>query len=77
MLKYEITEVFVYCTLIQGCEKEVREAASEEQKGDSVMRLSWALIHSKDQADVNRGIAMVEGVLLSVVLLLFVMLCVN
>jgi mitochondrial fission 1 protein len=48
---------------MQGCEKEVHEAATEDQKKDSVMRLSWALVHSKDQADVNRGIAMLEGVL--------------
>ncbi|KAJ4733057.1 Mitochondria fission 1 protein [Rhynchospora pubera] len=47
--------------IIAGCEKEVREAVTEEQKRDSVMRLSWALVHSKDQADVNRGIAMLEA----------------
>lgn len=57
------SENIIWCDhdIIAGCEKEVREAASEEQKSDSVMRLSWALVHSKDQADVNRGIAMVEA----------------
>jgi hypothetical protein len=25
------------------------------------MRLSWALVHSKHQDDVNRGISMIEG----------------
>lgn len=49
----------------QGCEKEVTEAsdgASDEQKGESIMRLSWALVHSRRPDDVQRGIAMLEGV---------------
>lgn len=48
----------------QGCEREVIEAAkgdSEEFKSESIMRLSWALVHSKRPEDVQRGIAMVEG----------------
>jgi hypothetical protein len=27
------------------------------------MRLSWALVHSKNQEDVNRGIGMLEGLI--------------
>lgn len=48
----------------QGCEKEVAEANkgdSDEQKSESIMRLSWALVHSKQPEDVQRGIAMLEA----------------
>ncbi|KAL5212666.1 hypothetical protein ABZP36_023513 [Zizania latifolia] len=44
-----------------GCEREVAEAATEEQRNDSLMRLSWALVHSKNQDDVNLGLGMLEG----------------
>ncbi|XP_072961802.1 mitochondrial fission 1 protein A-like [Typha angustifolia] len=47
--------------IIAGCEKEVAEAATEEHKNDSLMRLSWALVHSKHSDDVNRGIGMLEA----------------
>ncbi|KAJ6304218.1 hypothetical protein OIU77_017981 [Salix suchowensis] len=50
--------------IINGCEREVAEAAegdSKELKTDSIMRLSWALVHSKQPEDVQRGIAMLEG----------------
>lgn len=48
----------------QGCEREVAEATkdgSDELKNESIMRLSWALVHSKQSEDVQRGIAMLEG----------------
>lgn len=45
----------------QGFESEVAEAANEEQKTESLMRLSWALVHSRQPEDVNRGIGMLEG----------------
>ncbi|KAL3585255.1 hypothetical protein D5086_012122 [Populus alba] len=48
----------------EGCEREVAEAAegdSEELKRDTIMRLSWALVHSKQPEDVQRGIAMLEA----------------
>ncbi|KAF9679561.1 hypothetical protein SADUNF_Sadunf06G0027600 [Salix dunnii] len=48
---------------LKGCEREVAEAAegdSEELKRDTIMRLSWALVHSKQSEDVQRGIAMLE-----------------
>lgn len=51
----------------QGCEKEVAEANkgdSDEQKSESIMRLSWALVHSKQPEDVQRGIAMLEGIII-------------
>ncbi|KAL6987258.1 Mitochondrial fission 1 protein A [Sarracenia purpurea var. burkii] len=49
---------------ISGLEREVAEAASgasDEAKNESIMRLSWALVHSKQQEDVQRGIAMLEA----------------
>jgi hypothetical protein len=45
----------------QGFEDEIAEAATEEQKTDSLMRLSWALVHSRQPEDVNRGIGMLQG----------------
>lgn len=45
----------------QGFEREIAEAANEEQKNESLMRLSWALVHSRQPEDVNRGIGMLEG----------------
>uniref|UniRef100_A0ACD5XKQ6 Uncharacterized protein n=1 Tax=Avena sativa TaxID=4498 RepID=A0ACD5XKQ6_AVESA len=45
----------------QGCETEVADAANEEQKNESLMRLSWALVHSGQPEDVNRGIGMLEA----------------
>ncbi|WCJ33352.1 Mitochondrial fission 1 protein A [Euphorbia peplus] len=50
--------------IILGCEREVAEAAkgdSDELKNESIMRLSWALVHSKRSEDVQRGIAMLEA----------------
>lgn len=52
----------IWCS--QGCEREVAEAAdldSIERKKESIMRLSWALVHSRNTEDVERGIAMLEG----------------
>ncbi|KAG7027662.1 Mitochondrial fission 1 protein A [Cucurbita argyrosperma subsp. argyrosperma] len=49
--------------VIAGCEREVAEAnegASEERKNESILRLSWALVHSRQSEDINRGIAMLE-----------------
>lgn len=49
---------------MQGCEREVKEADegdSEDRKNESIMRLSWALVHSRQSEDINRGIAMLEG----------------
>ncbi|PRQ49719.1 putative mitochondria fission 1 protein [Rosa chinensis] len=50
--------------VILGCEREVAEANkgdSEEHKSESIMRLSWALVHSRQPEDVQRGIAMLEA----------------
>lgn len=51
----------------QGCEKEVKDSTdgdSEEKKKESIMRLSWALVHSRQAEDIHRGIAMLEGLFL-------------
>lgn len=34
---------------------------SVEQKSECIMRLSWALVHSRQAEDIQRGIAMLEG----------------
>ncbi|KQK11563.1 mitochondrial fission 1 protein A [Brachypodium distachyon] len=47
--------------IIAGCERDVEEAATEEHRKDGIMRLSWALVHSRSQADVNRGIGMLQA----------------
>ncbi|KAF2308191.1 hypothetical protein GH714_036576 [Hevea brasiliensis] len=55
--------------IILGCEREAVEADkgdSDELKSDSIMRLSWALVHSKRSEDVQRGIAMLEASLANV-----------
>ncbi|KAJ0590901.1 putative mitochondria fission 1 protein [Helianthus annuus] len=54
--------------IIAGCEKEVAEAsndASDEAKSEGIMRLSWALVHSRQPEDVQRGIAMLEASLVN------------
>lgn len=49
---------------LQGCEREVADAekgSSDELKSECIMRLSWALVHSRRPEDIQRGIAMLEG----------------
>ncbi|XP_030520913.1 mitochondrial fission 1 protein A [Rhodamnia argentea] len=50
--------------VIGGCEREVAEAekgSSDELISQCIMRLSWALVHSRQPEDVQRGIAMLEA----------------
>ncbi|CAA2959425.1 mitochondrial fission 1 A-like [Olea europaea subsp. europaea] len=50
--------------IVSGCEREVTEAekgSSNEHKSECIMRLSWALVHSRRPEDVQRGIAMLEA----------------
>ncbi|XP_022742772.1 mitochondrial fission 1 protein A-like [Durio zibethinus] len=50
--------------VIAGCEREAADAMkgdSEELKSESIMRLSWALVHSRQAEDTQRGIAMLEA----------------
>eukprot|EP00262_Sarcandra_glabra_P000656 TRINITY_DN10799_c0_g1_i1.p1 TRINITY_DN10799_c0_g1~~TRINITY_DN10799_c0_g1_i1.p1 ORF type:complete len:161 (-),score=34.39 TRINITY_DN10799_c0_g1_i1:86-568(-) len=46
--------------LIAGCEREIAEGGSGISD-ESIMRLSWALVHSRQEEDVQRGIAMLEA----------------
>lgn len=46
--------------IIAGCEREVVEGGAENNN-ESLMRLSWALVHSRQPENVNRGIAMLEA----------------
>ncbi|KAL9261319.1 Mitochondrial fission 1 protein A-like protein [Drosera capensis] len=55
--------------IIAGCEREVTEAnkgSSDEHRNECLMRLSWALVHSRQAEDVQRGIAMLDAALSSV-----------
>ncbi|KAL4035074.1 hypothetical protein IC575_003748 [Cucumis melo] len=50
--------------VVAGCEREAAEAeksSSGELLKESIMRLSWALVHSRQPEDVHRGIAMLEA----------------
>ncbi|OAY61331.1 mitochondrial fission 1 protein A [Manihot esculenta] len=50
--------------IVAGCEQEVIEAhkgSSDEFKNECIMRLSWALVHSRQPEDVHRGMAMLES----------------
>ncbi|KAL3752171.1 hypothetical protein ACJRO7_012915 [Eucalyptus globulus] len=50
--------------VIAGCEREIAEAekaSSDELLSECIMRLSWALVHSRQPEDVQRGIAMLEA----------------
>ncbi|KAG2274099.1 hypothetical protein Bca4012_046359 [Brassica carinata] len=54
--------------IISGCEKELAEAQKGQDEGfkkESIMRLSWALVYSKMPADIQRGITMLEGSVVS------------
>ncbi|XP_060174085.1 mitochondrial fission 1 protein A-like [Lycium barbarum] len=50
--------------IVADCEREVAEAekgSSDELKSECIMRLSWALVHSRRPEDIQRGIAMLEA----------------
>ncbi|KFK25511.1 hypothetical protein AALP_AA8G124400 [Arabis alpina] len=50
--------------IISGCEKEYAEVQKGQDEGlkkECIMRLSWALVHSKMPVDIQRGIAMLEA----------------
>lgn len=50
---------------IQACELDLNDRGQEKSRDDNVMKLSWALVHSKRESDVRRGIAMLEDQLRS------------
>ncbi|KAG7550425.1 Fis1 C-terminal tetratricopeptide repeat [Arabidopsis thaliana x Arabidopsis arenosa] len=54
--------------IISGCEKELAEAQKAQDEGrkkECIMRLSWALVHSKMPGDIQRGIAMLEALVVN------------
>ncbi|CAF2135815.1 unnamed protein product [Brassica napus] len=64
------TDEFPLCDtdIISGCEKELAEAQKGQDEGlkkECIMRLSWALVHSKIHADIQRGISMLEASVVS------------
>lgn len=64
ILLFEVSCLHYFILLLQGCEREVAEAKKDESGdriNESIMRLSWALVHSRQPEDVQRGIAMLEG----------------
>ncbi|KAL8223155.1 hypothetical protein R6Q57_020554 [Mikania cordata] len=55
--------------IVLGFEREVAQAengSDDEHKSACLLRLSWALVHSKRPEDVQCGIAMLEGYFLVV-----------
>eukprot|EP00897_Mesotaenium_endlicherianum_P007385 jgi/Mesen1/6675/ME000343S05845 len=47
---------------IIACERELSSGEQGKKNNtDSMMRLAWALVHSRRPSDVNRGIAMLEA----------------
>ncbi|KAL1199133.1 Mitochondrial fission 1 protein B [Cardamine amara subsp. amara] len=54
--------------IISGCEKELAEAQKAQDEGlqkECIMRLSWALVHSKTPGDIQRGLAMLEALVVN------------
>ncbi|KAG0586824.1 hypothetical protein KC19_2G120400 [Ceratodon purpureus] len=54
--------------MIASCELEAsgEKAAVSGENSDGIMRLAWALVHSRNGPDVQRGIAMLEAALAGV-----------
>lgn len=69
-----VSESLTRAIYVQGCEREVAEAgkgSSDELKNECIMRLSWALVHSRRPEDVQRGIAMLEGEIIGILFFFF------
>ncbi|GJP44989.1 hypothetical protein CLOM_g4378 [Closterium sp. NIES-68] len=45
---------------IQACERDVLDPGQAAASRDNLMKLAWALVHSRREADVVRGIAMLD-----------------
>ncbi|KAI3913266.1 hypothetical protein MKW92_034759 [Papaver armeniacum] len=53
-----------YRDMILDCERDIAEAgddAPDEVKNENIIKLSWALVHTRQPEDVQRGIAMLEA----------------
>ncbi|KAI3963258.1 hypothetical protein MKW92_050492 [Papaver armeniacum] len=49
---------------LEDCERDISEAgddAPDEVKNENIIKLSWALVHTRQPEDVQRGIALLEG----------------
>ncbi|RZC84295.1 hypothetical protein C5167_047077 [Papaver somniferum] len=49
---------------LEDCERDITEAgddAPNEVKNENIIELSWALVHTRQPEDVQRGIALLEG----------------
>ncbi|CAI5979166.1 unnamed protein product, partial [Closterium sp. NIES-65] len=45
---------------IQACERDMLDPGQTAAARDNLMKLAWALVHSRREADVVRGIAMLD-----------------
>ncbi|KAI3911145.1 hypothetical protein MKW92_047084 [Papaver armeniacum] len=53
-----------YRDMILDCERDIAEAgddAPDEVKNENIIKLSWALVHTRQPEDVQRGIALLES----------------
>ncbi|KAI3911142.1 hypothetical protein MKW92_047081 [Papaver armeniacum] len=53
-----------YLDTILDCERDIAEAgddAPDEVKNENIIKLSWALVHTRQPEDVQRGIALLEA----------------
>lgn len=45
----------------QACERDVVDPGQAAAKEENLSKLAWALVHSRRESDVLRGVAMLEG----------------
>ncbi|MCL7048015.1 hypothetical protein MKW94_018545 [Papaver nudicaule] len=53
-----------YLDMILDCERDIAEAGDDipdEVKNEHIIKLSWALVHTRETENVQRGMAMVEA----------------
>ncbi|KAI3906497.1 hypothetical protein MKW98_009405 [Papaver atlanticum] len=53
-----------YLDMILDCERDIAEAgddAPDEVKNENIIKLSWALVHTRQPEDVQQGIALLEA----------------
>ncbi|XP_026417726.1 mitochondrial fission 1 protein A-like isoform X2 [Papaver somniferum] len=53
-----------YLDMILDCERDIAEAgddAPDEVKNENIIKLSWALVHTRQPEDVQRGIALLDA----------------
>ena len=45
----------------QACERDVLDAGQQAALRENLIKLAWALVHSRRQPDVRRGLAILQG----------------